>query len=466
MSHETIIRVLLIGGNEDDFRMIRSILLKSDRAHYDFTYVQTVDAGVQVFDEGIFDLALVDFQLRQKTGLNFLDAVSRRDITTPVIMVSGQGNEMAAAAAIKKGAAEYLPKTQAALGELPRVIARVLRERDVTLRKRAERDITNRQQVLNQVLKNTPGFVFQAILHQDGSVTCAHVSDQAVSVLEDLEIGVSDKPFDLFKHLTAKSRERMRQRLGGLVQGQREATVFEDLEIEGSDRPFDLFKHLTADSRERMRQRLERISLGQQETTSCKLQFITPAGNTKWLQFSWIPQPKRDGTIELDGVGIDITAAETLQRQKQVEAASEPVSIATAADERALLTQSMILRGISDASRDAIVVLDDRGKVLFWSKAASEMFEYTEQEVLGRGFHDSAALDPISHGDCAELLRLAQGKGPLVNNTLALVAVNKAGHKFPIELSFAATHAGERWVAVGVIKDITEQASAPRAHES
>ncbi len=466
MTNDTIIRVLLIEDNEDDFLIIRSILSNADRAHYDLRHVETLDAGLKALEEATFDLVVVGFQFGQQTGLDFLDEVGRRDIAVPVMMTNGQGIEEAAVAAIKKGAVEYLPKTQAALEELPRVIARVIREWDVTQRKHAERELKNRQQLLDQVLENTLGFVFQAILHQDGNVTFAYVSHQAATVFEGLEIAVSDKPFELFKHLTADSRDVMRQRLEGLLQGQREATVFEDLEIAGSDRPFDLFKNLTADSRAIMRQRLQGLLRGQREATSCNLQFLTPAGNTKWLKFSCIPQRKNDGTIELNGVGIDITVAETTRRQEQEETASEVVATGaarqsatgTGAEDQDLVTQNMILQGISDASRDAIVVLGDEGKVLFWSKAAVDMFEYTEQEILGRDFHQVAVLDQISGENCEGLLRFAQtGEGPLVNTTLELVAVNKAGREFPVELTLAAAHADERWVAVGVIKDITEQ---------
>lgn len=71
------------------------------------------------------DIALVDLQLPDGKGLELLPA-NREEMTFPVVIMTAQGDEMAAVEAMKAGALEYLVKSPAILAEIPAVIARSL----------------------------------------------------------------------------------------------------------------------------------------------------------------------------------------------------------------------------------------------------------------------------------------------------------------------------------------------------
>jgi DNA-binding response OmpR family regulator len=80
--------------------------------------------------EGL-DGGLLDHQLPDTNGLDLLDAIRMLPASPAVVLVTGHGNESLAAAALRRGADDYLAK-DAALGELlPQILERVRRSREL-----------------------------------------------------------------------------------------------------------------------------------------------------------------------------------------------------------------------------------------------------------------------------------------------------------------------------------------------
>lgn len=75
------------------------------------------------------DLIISDYLLPGLSGLEFLEKLRLKNITTPVIMITGQGDESVAVRALKSGAADYVVKTAEFFRLLPGAINKVLRER-------------------------------------------------------------------------------------------------------------------------------------------------------------------------------------------------------------------------------------------------------------------------------------------------------------------------------------------------
>lgn len=71
-----------------------------------------------------YDFILVDYSMPSRSGLDVLRGLKELEITTPVIMLTGHGNEIIASEAIKQGAYDYVVKdTQLLyLERLPSVI--------------------------------------------------------------------------------------------------------------------------------------------------------------------------------------------------------------------------------------------------------------------------------------------------------------------------------------------------------
>lgn len=119
------------------------------------------------------------------------------------------------------------------------------------------------------------------------------------------------------------------------------------------------------------------------------------------------------------------------------------------------------LRTISDASRDAIMMMDDRGAIVHWSRTAETMFGYPREEVLGRMLH--ALLVPSRFSEPFHKAFpgfQASGRGNIIGKPIEMVALRKGGEEFPVEVLVSPTRVQERWFAIGIVRDITARKQA------
>lgn len=115
-------------------------------------------------------------------------------------------------------------------------------------------------------------------------------------------------------------------------------------------------------------------------------------------------------------------------------------------------------RAISQAAMDAIIMLDNDGKIIEWNRAAEGMFAYSREEAFGKEIHE--LLVPERYHDLCKkgFARFKKtGEGSAVGNLTKLEAVRKDGTEFPVELSISAVKIKDRWHAIGIVRDITER---------
>jgi PAS domain S-box-containing protein len=96
-----------------------------------------------------------------------------------------------------------------------------------------------------------------------------------------------------------------------------------------------------------------------------------------------------------------------------------------------------MLRAVSRSVSDAVVCLDGRGRVLFWSGGAERVFGVREQEMLGRPLE---GILPVSSREAfwKGLQRMREvGALPGVERTVALEGRRGEGPPFPVELSLS-----------------------------
>ncbi|MDY6971488.1 MAG: response regulator [Thermodesulfobacteriota bacterium] len=96
---------------------------------------------LEKLDEINPDIIITDYLMPDIDGVELLETLNNRGSKIPVIMVTGQGNEMVAVKAMKLGVWDYLVKSDNFFTLLPRVINRVIRESDLmdSLQKSEER---------------------------------------------------------------------------------------------------------------------------------------------------------------------------------------------------------------------------------------------------------------------------------------------------------------------------------------
>jgi PAS domain S-box-containing protein len=115
-------------------------------------------------------------------------------------------------------------------------------------------------------------------------------------------------------------------------------------------------------------------------------------------------------------------------------------------------------RSISSSAQDAIIMMDSDGRIIYWNEAAQRIFGYNHDEAIGRDLH--SFLVPAKYQESARgRLRCFQehGEGSAVGKTLELSALRKDGIEFPVELSLSSVRIRSRWVAIGILRDISER---------
>lgn len=113
---------------------------------------------------------------------------------------------------------------------------------------------------------------------------------------------------------------------------------------------------------------------------------------------------------------------------------------------------------ITEASQDAIIIIDDKGEITFWNASAEKILGYSRHEILGRNLHE--VMVPKSYhkshvAGFSEFIRT--GKGNVVNKTVEVEAIHREGRIIQVELSISGLKQGESWHALGIIRDITER---------
>ncbi|HZP61581.1 MAG TPA: PAS domain S-box protein [Opitutaceae bacterium] len=111
---------------------------------------------------------------------------------------------------------------------------------------------------------------------------------------------------------------------------------------------------------------------------------------------------------------------------------------------------------ILETSLDAIITIDQAGKITDWNPAAEEIFGYTCALAMGREAAGFIAPGPATHR--TEFLQsLKTGKGRLIGKRTEMTALRANGGEFPIELTLtrALDHGPPCFTAC--IRDITER---------
>ncbi len=119
------------------------------------------------------------------------------------------------------------------------------------------------------------------------------------------------------------------------------------------------------------------------------------------------------------------------------------------------------LHTITDAAKDAIVMMDNQGYISFWNPAAERIFGYSADEAVGKELHVLLAPYRYHKAYREGFSRFKEkGEGATVGRTLELTAVRKGGEEFPVELSLSALQLKGKWYATGILRDITERKKA------
>ena len=117
-----------------------------------------------------------------------------------------------------------------------------------------------------------------------------------------------------------------------------------------------------------------------------------------------------------------------------------------------------LIDNITNSANDAIVVIDNDGKIIFWNPSAEKTFDYTREEALNQDLHSMVRPPEYAKAQKSAFKNFQKsGKGAAIGKTVELTALKKNGNEFPVELSLSAIKINDKWGAIGTVRDITER---------
>lgn len=182
----------------------------------------------------------------------------------------------------------------------------------------------------------------------------------------------------------------------------------------------------------------ERRSLATGEPLVSEYRMITRDGRVRWFHdTAELVTPRDGGPTRYQGIMLDHTERKLA--------------------EQALRESERRKAAVLDASLDAIVTVDHRGRVLEWNAAAERIFGYPTEAALGQPVA-GLIVPPVTlaaYGEDFEH-RLAAAEGPVLQDRVEVTAMRAGGAEFPAELSVSRL-ASDPPTFTATIRDITDR---------
>lgn len=113
------------------------------------------------------------------------------------------------------------------------------------------------------------------------------------------------------------------------------------------------------------------------------------------------------------------------------------------------------------SAMDAVVIIDESGRVLLWNPAAENMFGMLCTEVTGRDLADLVIPEALRSRHRAGLTRAASGEGsPILGRRFEVTGMGAGGTTIPVELTITRIERDGRTLFVGFLRDISERRQA------
>lgn len=106
MDLDNKIRILYIGENATDYETVARMVKRETRLK--LFHAESITTAFQRLEEQTFDVVLLDFYLPDGTALEVITRINNRQIATPLVCITGRGNDEIAAKVLRSGAYDYL----------------------------------------------------------------------------------------------------------------------------------------------------------------------------------------------------------------------------------------------------------------------------------------------------------------------------------------------------------------------
>ncbi|HEV8083882.1 MAG TPA: PAS domain S-box protein [Chitinophagaceae bacterium] len=201
----------------------------------------------------------------------------------------------------------------------------------------------------------------------------------------------------------------------------------------------EAFLHFThPDDRNKVNAAFEN-SFTSQTVNSIEHRIIATNGIEKYVIENW--------KVFQDGVGHPVRAVGTCQDITERKIA-----------EIDLLESREEMQTVFNASLDAIIIIDEEGKITKWDSKAELLFGWKEEEVIGTLLSDKIIPPGLREAHEQGMKHfLKTGEGNILNKTIEVKALKKDKTEINISLSISPTRAKNKHQFIGFIRDISER---------
>lgn len=258
------------------------------------------------------------------------------------------------------------------------------------------------------------------------------------------------------------------ERLRTLINATPDIICFKDGEgrwLEANDADLELFSLTDVDYRGKTDAELAQSAdpIHRQAFLGCQQKDKT-AFNAKGISRGEETIPCRDGTQRVyDVIKVPLFKSDGLK--KGLILLGRDITDRKLAEE-VLRESEEKLRQITSSAQDAIIMMDNLGRITFWNESAEKISGYSKDEVLLRELHKILAPKHFREKHLTSIAKFRMtGEGPNINRTTELSAINKDGTEFPIELSLSSVKIRGSWHAIGIIRDVSNRKRAEAARK-
>ena len=120
-----------------------------------------------------------------------------------------------------------------------------------------------------------------------------------------------------------------------------------------------------------------------------------------------------------------------------------------------------LMRTMVRSALDAVVAIDEDGRIIEFNPAAEAMFGHARAEAIGRSFSQLITPPELRAAHDAGIARMRdRGAAEMPDRRVQAEALRKDGSRFPVEVTVARATSGGKSVFVGEIRDISERVDA------
>ncbi len=160
--------ILVIEDDEIDRKAMRKYL-ESETPDIEIVESRDCAGGFSEMAKQEFDCILLDYQLPDGDGIEFLQKLMLSDVKCPpILFLTGQGDELLAVEALRGGAADYIPKDILSANRLNRSIENAIRFHQLEVRaKDAEAKLATSEEKYRTIVEKISDLVFQLDSNQN-----------------------------------------------------------------------------------------------------------------------------------------------------------------------------------------------------------------------------------------------------------------------------------------------------------